>query len=318
MARSTADVLKIAPVNAWLMIGDAASYPTSRELKRMRRQGTPTEVWTAPSQAQPGDLLLFYFMAPIKEIRFAARAGSNPFFDATFGVNADRPIDPHQWWITHTPLIEVPPIAFRDLAAALGGHVVLKGKPRHYLRPDVIGRLAATMAERTDGGTLSGDLADVMQTPVGDPELPDPAEVSVEAWTRMADGAFKLERQVEQYVVEPLLRMALGAASGVDWKQAYRVPGAGVADYAIMRDGVPIAVVEAKVGIAEPRNGHWDASPEFAQIARYMDRLGVPGMLIDSRRAHLIDHGAAAPKRTIHRASATADDLAAIGRHLTR
>ena len=111
MALSTQDVLEIAPVNAWLVIGDAAAYPTTRELAQMRRRRTPSDIWTAPSQAQPGDLLLFYFTHPIKEIRFAARAASNPFFDASISINAERVVDQHQWWITHTPLHEVPPIS---------------------------------------------------------------------------------------------------------------------------------------------------------------------------------------------------------------
>lgn len=317
MAVPTRDVLKIAPVNAWLLIGDAAAYPTARELDQMRRRGTPSDIWTAPPQALPGDLLLFYFMHPIKEIRFAARAASNPFFDASIHVNAERVVDRHQWWITHTRLLEVPPVSFRELADALGGHVVLKGKPRHYLSPQVVDRLAAIMAQR-NGGRLGSELADVVRTPVGDPNLPDPGEVSLEVWSRMADGAFRLERQVEQYVVEPLLRMALAAAAGFDWKQAHRVPGGGIADYVIVRNGVPTSVVEAKLGVAEPRNGRWSASPEFAQVTRYMERLGVPGMLVDSRRAYLVNLGAAEPSQIVHRASATADDLAAIGRHLKR
>lgn len=313
---STLEALGVAPINAWLLIGDAKSYPTPGELKQMRRKRRPTDVWTAPSQARAGDLLLFYFMAPVKEIRFAARASSNPFFNSALGVNAERAVDPHQWWITHTPLHEVPPISFNELSEALGGHLVLKGKPRHYLPPAVIEHLATAMAERNGGAGLDAALAQVLQTPVGDPDLPDPATVSLDSWTRMADGALKLERQVEQYVVEPLLRMALTAEVGLEWKQAYRIPGAGIADYAILRDGVPTGVVEVKLGIAEPGNARWADSSEFAQVKRYMDRLQVPGMLVDSRRAHLIHLGASAPTRSIDRITGTAQDLTAIARHL--
>lgn len=317
MILSTAEALKTVPVNAWLLVGDEASYPTSRELKRARRKEVSDDIWTAPSQAQPGDLLLFYFVDPVKEVRFAARAASHPFFDSSVGVNALGAVDPHQWWITHTPLVETPPVTFKELAEAWGGHVILRGKPRHYLPPSVVGRLQAVMAAKAQGGAMHPELASVVQLPVGDPVLPDIASLTPEAWSRIADGVLMLERQVEQYVVEPLLRMALADRPGYEVMQAYRLPDGGVPDYAIAREGTVTAVVEAKVGIAEPRDSNWAASAEFAQIRRYMDRLGVPGLLVDSRRAYLIEPGAAVPSLVVARTSANAADLQEIGRHLT-
>ena len=81
------------PTNAWLLLGDEAS-PTRRELQG-HAPGWPSRpsLWTAPRQAQPGDLLFFYFIDPIKAVHFAARAASYPFFDPSIEVNAMRAVD---------------------------------------------------------------------------------------------------------------------------------------------------------------------------------------------------------------------------------
>jgi hypothetical protein len=93
----------------------------------------------------------------------------------------------------------------------------------------------------------------------------------------MADGPLKLERQVEEHVVGPLLRMALLGLAGAAWKRQYRTPDGGIADYVITRRSKPTAVVEAKVAIAAPWSGRWSTSRHFAQVSRYCSELGVPG-----------------------------------------
>lgn len=315
-AEPTRAVLARRPVNAWLLVGDEASYPTSHDLRLMRKPAVATDTWTAPSQAQPGDLLLFYFMAPRKEIRFAARAASHPFFDSSVGVNSLKAIDPHQWWITHTPLVEVPALTFSDLKKAMGGSLILKGKPRHYLSPEVVRKLFSEMRNRDTVAVLAKNAAAVLQVPTGDPDLPDPAVVQLAEWSRMADGALRLEAQVERYVVAPLIRMALHGRAETATQPQCQVSGAGVADWVVLRSGVAAGVVESKVGIAEPRTGRWDASPEFAQLRRYMDRLQVSGLLIDSKRMFLVDRGASAPTRVLSRAGMTFDEMRDVGRHL--
>ncbi len=70
---SLQDILAIPPVNAWLLMGDEASYPTPQDLRTQRRTWRDS-IWTGPRRARPGDLLFFYLMAPRSAIHFAARA----------------------------------------------------------------------------------------------------------------------------------------------------------------------------------------------------------------------------------------------------
>lgn len=316
IASSTDKIVHSEPVNAWLLIGDEASYPSPDEVRRMRRRKypAPPDIWTAPPQAVPGDLLLFYFMAPMKQVRFVARVGCHPYFDPSIGVNAVRAVDANQWWVTFTPLIEVCPVSFGELNEAWGGGLVLRGKPRHYLTPKVIAALSSIMlGDPTDVATPG--LIDVLRVPVGNAELPNPSRVGLRGWSEIAPGVLKLESQVEEYVVDPLLRLALrGRRTRV--RRQFRIPGAGISDHAVTRNGSPTAVIEAKVAVAEPRTLDWTSSPHFQQLMRYCHALGVPGMLIDSKRMFLVDLDASKPKRIIERRSATVADVKRIGAHL--
>lgn len=69
--------------------------------------------------------------------------------------------------------------------------------------------------------------------------------------------------------------------------------------------------------IRAPAGGAWDTSKDYLQLRRYMDALGVPGVLIDAHRILLVDLDGNRPPRDISRRSATGDDLDLIKRHLT-
>lgn len=313
MARtSLKSIVTSAPTNAWLLMGDEASMPTSEELRSSRTQWRQQCLWTGPKQVQPGDLLFFYFMAPRKAVHFVARAATHPIFDPHEGVNSVRPVDPNQWWLIHTPLVPVSPVPFASLQRLHDGYLNLRGKPSHYLSPEVVTGLLEEA--RPTGPASRLDLA-VLQVPVGDPSLPEPEGISRSQWAAMADGPMKLERQVEQYVVEPLLRLALPATGAITWQKAYRVK-AGVPDYVVLRDGAPCGVAEVKLGVREPLDGDWRTSPDFRQLMRYVEVLGVPGALVDSSRIFLVERGASAPSVTVLRRSATDRDLRLIGEHL--
>jgi len=132
----------------------------------------------------------------------------------------------------------------------------------------------------------------------------------------MAAGALALESQVEHYVVEPLLRLVFERRKDVTWKRSYRIR-AGVPDYVVMRDDTATGVVEVKLGVIEPRDGVWSGSPDFQQVMRYSDDLGVPAALVDSNRIFLIPAGGVAPKAIMHRNDFAISDLALVGRHLS-
>lgn len=302
-----------APINAWLLMGDAASFPTAQELRRMRRRMRKDDIWTAPKQLHAGDLLLFYFMAPLKAVHFVARASSFPVFDASIGVNALREVDPNQWWVRHTALVPTVPLPFSVLQAAMGGHLNLRGKPTHYLPPLVVKGLLSR-GELAPAGHPE-EFISVALPPVGLPDVPDPAGMGLQDWSRMGNGHLRLEAQVEEHVVEPLLRMALSSVRGVRVERALRMP-AGVPDYTVLRNDKPVSVVEVKLGVRTPSTGDWSLSPDFRQVTRYAKALQVPAALMDCNRIFLIDRDRREPIDVLERKSFSRSDLTAVRRHL--
>lgn len=269
-------------------------------------------MWTAPKQIQPGDLLFFYFMTPRKAIQFVARAATYPVFDPKIRVNSINHVDPNQWWVEPTPMHAITPVSFQELRSFMGGHLILKGKPSHYLPPLVVTRIM----KRVGVETADAETRLVLKRPVGAPELPDPARVGLDRWRRMADGPLKLEAQVEQYVVEPLLRLALPRGRGVSWKKAPHIAG-GIPDYAVLNGDAPTGVVEVKLGVRVPKRGDWSNSPDFIQVMKYSHTMCVPAVLVDSNKIFLIPRGASSPAQVIQRSKATGEDLRTVGRHLT-
>jgi hypothetical protein len=93
----------------------------------------------------------------------------------------------------------------------------------------------------------------------------DPAQVRLADWKKMADGPLKVERQVEQYVVEPLLRLSLPKRRSVRCQKQYRLKS-GIADYVLLESDTPRSVIEVKLGVRTPRAGDWSQSPDFQQV----------------------------------------------------
>ncbi len=309
------EILAIPPTNAWLLIGDGKSFPSESKLRDHRSMPfSEYPIWTGSKQTQPGDLLFFYFVAPHKAIHFAARVASYPFFDSSIAVSSKKPVDPNQWWVTYTPQVEVAPVSFAELSELMGGHLILKGKPSHYLPPAVV-RGILDRAVDLDRLTKADRL--VFELPVGSADLPNPALVRLAGWRKMADGPLQVERQVEQYVVDPLLRLSLPKPRSVRWEKQYRL-NSGIADYVVLDSDSPRkrSVIEVKLGVRRPPDGDWSRSPDFQQVLRYASELDVAAALIDCNRIFLIERGALAPTVIIERDRATVDDLRAIGRHL--
>jgi hypothetical protein len=313
MSTSLEKILAIPPTNAWLLIADDKAFPTEHELQDNRcRPLSDAQIWTVSKQTQPGDLLFCYFMAPRKAIQFAARAASYPFFDSKIVVNAMKQVDPNQWWVKHTPLVEVTPVSFAALRELMDGFLNLRGKPSHYIPPAVV-RGILKLAVDPDRITKADHL--LFQVPVGSADLPDPLQVRLSGWKKMADGPLKAERQVEQYVVDPLLRLSLPKDPAVRWQKAYRLK-VGIPDYVVLEAELPRSVIEVKLGVRVPRDGDWSRSPDLKQVLRYSRELDVAAALIDCNKIFLIARGGSAPIATIERDRANADDLRAIGQHL--
>lgn len=304
-------VSQVAPPSAWLLIGDEASMPTPDELE----SGELSEpiLWTAPQMAQRGDLVFMYFVSPTKEIRYAARVLSSPCFDPYSEVNSIGAVSSRQWWVELSEFVPVPPISFSELSALHGDGLILRGKPSHYISPRVFDGLM----------DLFGDLDErqhrVLQRPVGEPDLPDDAcMIGVDELRNLTAAALHREAMVEQYVVEPLLRLALAAPHGVEIRPQVRLDS-GIADYAIYARGNLIGVVEVKYLIRVASGESIEASPDLDQLLRYMDATGVPGMLIDAHDLLLVEAGedldAAVSVSRLTRNGLTAGHLARVAEH---
>ncbi len=294
---SAGQLAAVAPVNAWLLIGDEASLPDLKDPGLLSAGLT----WTGSKQAQQGDLLFIYFMAPDKHVRFAARAAADPYFSDEHEVNKKVPIDRRQWWIPLCEPVELAPIPAKTLWQVYGSVMNLRGRPSHYLKPAVAEQLIArgkpARPTRASDGTL--------KTPTGRPELPHPATATLAQLRDIADGGFRTEGEVEQYVVEPLMRLALTRHRNARLEGQVRV-GRGLADFVVYRESRPTGVIEVKLGT------HLRA--DSAQLHRYTSTLGVPGMLIDSGRIYL--SSGTRLIREIRRRSLSSTDLRQIGDHL--
>ena len=298
------DPIELEPQSAWLLVGSAASLVTDQEIVAMQnwqRVGMYDFLWTGAKQTKAGDLLLIYYTAPHKVVRFVARAASDAFFARDIPVNADEPVADEQWWIPLTPLIEIQPIDFRQVQTASDGHLILKGRSGHYLRPEVIDALSLAALNATD----RPDVTRVVRRPTGLADLPDPNKMSFDEWRVVAPGALRIEKDVSTYLVEPLLRLA-----GLDrWKREFRV-GRGSADYAVLDDDGPAAVIEVKLAAIPTK--------DLTQLKRYTSPLRCSGILFDALRLYLVSADGTKPLITLERQAMSTSDLAMVAEHLGR
>lgn len=306
-------VAQAPPANAWLLMGDGASYPTLAELEAQRDPDDPDDcMWTCPRQIQRGDLVFIYFVAPRSAVHFVARALDAPVYDPTIKVNALRSVDRHQWWTNLSPLVEVPSVAFQKLQELNGGYLNLKGKPTTYLTPDIVDQIIAGLGDLNDEQHLT------LQHPVGDPELPeDPKQMDLADLRRIAAGRLSPEAKVEEYVSEPLLRLCFTEHDGYRVTRQVKIPGAGVADYGVYdatSDDL-IGVVEVKIGIRRRPGGRIEGSPDLDQALRYATTADVPGLLIDANDIFLVQPGTDVPVGRYERIHLTQQHLNAIAVH---
>lgn len=226
-----------SPTNAWLLMGGQDSYPTIGDLAQMRddaRVGRYDYAWTAAKQTEPGDLLFFYFTAPRKAIHFVARAVDRAYFD-DIGPH-EGPWRGRQWWVHITPMVEIEPVTISQLRDVTGNQVMLGGGGR-YLRPEHADQLAALAqpARAKD----AADLAQVLRRVVGRADHPDAGALDLAGWRLLPAGMFRLETDVEEFVVEPLLRLVLADEPGTEPSRAYPA-GKRIVDYVVLRGGVPV------------------------------------------------------------------------------
>lgn len=305
------DPAESVPQNAWLLMGDDASFPVRAELDEMQVEGDVgiyDTLWTAPKNGALGDLVVLYFTAPRKSAHFVARLASRPFWRTDLDVGADKAVDSHQWWAHITPLIEIEPIPFRQLQDACGGFLVLKGKSGHSLSADAIKSLNFVARRPQD----QAEVERLTQRPSGHPELPDVEAMSLDEWKTIPNGLLQLEAHVSQFIVKPLSRL-IGEANRFPALRPTLVAehknAAGVVDFVMFAGDVPLVAIEVKLATQRPISGVWSESPSFRQLQRYMNAIDVPGLLIDVHGILVLSPHADAPTMEIVRAHATQDDI---------
>ncbi|WP_127817833.1 hypothetical protein [Microbacterium sp. CPCC 204701] len=313
-AFETGDPTKLTPRNAWVLIGDDASFPSEDELTEARKDaqfGIFETLWTAPKHGELGDLALVYFVGKRKAACFVARLASRPFWRTDIEVTADHIVNDHQWWVYLTPLVEIEPIPFRKLAAANGGFLVLRGRSGHYAGPAMIEALTLVAARPAQ----QSELREVAVAPRGLAELPDPTMLTFSDWRRIPNGLLPLEALVSEHVVKPLIRF-IGEVERFPrivptMKAEYRTRN-GVVDFVVCAADIPLLAVEVKLATRRPISTLWADSPDIQQLWRYMDALEVPGLLIDAHGILVVPRCGEDPDLEIVRADATYSDLRAL------
>ena len=301
------------PASAWLLLGDEASFQDAVDVAAAQDHadvGIFDYLWTAAKQTQVGDLVLIYFLGRRKAAHFVARAASNAFFSADISVNSQTVVADQQWWVYLTPPVAIRPVTFKALQAASNDHLILRGRSGRFLSPEVIAALPVEAATR-DG---KAEVGRVWVEPKGIAELPQPADMTMSLWRALAAGALALEAHVSRYIVTPLLGHVL-AGTGLTVRPEYRV-GRGSADFVVLDEDRPVAVIEVKLTIDLPAGGAWTTCNDYLQLRRYMDALGVPGVLVDAHRVLLVGLSESRPPQDLSRRHARDAELELIGRHI--
>lgn len=271
------------PRSAWLLLGDSASFYTDDQLRRVQRRSPSSrpDSWTCSPRIEIGDVLFLYFMAPRKSINFVCRAASRPYVDPDEWVLAemDRDVSEYQWWVDLTPPVSVKPISFKTINTFMGGSLNLRGRSGKFIDPAAANRILSCATVRL---TPSAELAKAsLERVVGRGELPEPRKMSIGQWRAIPSATLRLEREVEQYIVEPLLRFCGIPRGAVTSTRQMRMPD-GIPDYVIASPERTLAVVEVKQRIAAPRLlKQWTALPDYQQLCRYSGHLACKGMLVD-------------------------------------
>lgn len=274
------DPIDEPPASAWLIMGDENSFMNDEDLNSLITERLGEGIcgsWTASKNTRHGDLLLFYYMSPRKAVHFVARAVGDAFFESDSNVEgAGHSVSDSQWWVRHTPPIRIDPISFKDIQSALGGHLMLKGQSGKYLRPEVVEALAFRAADPED----EEDLLEVVVTPTGLPDLASPGDMNLDDWRSLATGAFRLEEEVSQYIVEPMMRLI---APEIEISPQVKLPGAGIPDYVARQNDKDLCIIEVKLAIEVQKNQPPSQSRDLEQLRRYQGALPVPGLLIDTK-----------------------------------
>ena len=267
------------PRSAWIVMGNERSWLGIDDLNEIRRDRWRW-IWNTSPHCEEGDLLFFYYVAPRKAVHFLAHAACAPYFERAENAVAEH--NPHQWWVALSDIVAITPISFARLCKAAnganGGLLNLRGQSGKYLRTDAANEL---LSEATIEYPLDQAASNAIRIPVHRGGLPEIATMDLAQIAAIPSGLLKVESHVEEYVVDPLLRLMGAGTPG--WRVNHQVRvGRGIADRVVEHAGQPVCVVEVKRRIRLGQGRDWACCADVEQADGYASRLDVGFLLIDS------------------------------------
>jgi hypothetical protein len=266
-----------APRNAWIIIGNNDSW-----IDRQGLDGINTDSdhwhWNGSAHTEEDDLLFFYYTAPRGAVYFVARADRDPYYQTHADTNAG--ISPGQWWFGLKSMVEIEPIGFKELCAICGETLILKGQSGKKLTAAMANALLLRIKIKHPPDS---DIRNDIMQPVVNHALPQPGAMILDDLRGLASGHLNLERDVEEYIVDPILRLA-----GLD-KTPYHVErqvrvGRGFADRVVYHGDKAVCVIEVKRRLHLDRNSDWATCIDLEQVERYATMLSADFMLVDVDR----------------------------------
>jgi hypothetical protein len=265
------------PRNAWIIIGNDDSW-----VDRQRLDGINAEpdywYWNGSPHTEEDDLLFFYYTAPRGAVCFVARADRDPYYEAHVDSRAE--ISPGQWCFGLKSMVEIEPITFKDLCAICGETLILKGQSGKKLTAAMANALLSCIKIRHP---TDSDIRDDIMQPVENHALPRPGAMTLDDLRNLASGHLNLEKEVEEYVVDPLLRLAGLGEAPYRIERQVRV-GRGLADRVVYHNDKTVCVIEVKRRLHLDRNRNWAACIDLGQVEGYATMLSADFMLVDVDR----------------------------------
>lgn len=303
-----------APRSAWLLVGDQASLHSRADLRTSLRdfQEGYCEPWTGSPRIEQGDLLFIYYIAPHKQIREVTRALDRPYREHESNVLSLKPVSRYQWLVNLAPPIQIHPISYAELADALGEKPLLKGRSGKYLPSRVANKLIEEI--RVKYSPAKELERHILQEVVGREDLPKNRPLSLSVWSSLPSALLRLEKEVEEYIVDPLFDLC---DLGRDFVVRHQQPVVGgISDYVIERsDGNTTCIVEVKQRIQSPDSGvAWSKSADYQQLQKYCSVSRCNGALVDCDQIILFNTQRHFVQR-FDRRSLTVDELKSISAH---
>ncbi|MFO0628982.1 MAG: hypothetical protein U0325_25635 [Polyangiales bacterium] len=266
-----------APRNAWIIIGNNDSWIDRQGLDGINADPDYWH-WNGSPHTEKDDLLFFYYTAPRGAVCFVARADRDPYYQANASTSAD--ISPGQWWFGLKSMMEIEPITFKELCAICGETLILKGQSGKKLTAAMANALLSRINIKHPPD--SDIRTDIMQ-PVVNHALPQPGAMSLDDLRDLASGHLNLEKDVEEYIVDPLLRLAGLNEAPYRIERQVRV-GRGLADRVVYDGDKAVCVIEVKRRLHLDQNSDWATCIDLEQVAGYATRLSSDFMLVDVDR----------------------------------